>query len=857
MKLQRFFAMLLAVALVFTFPVAHAASTEYVITSNAEMTTALNEINAAGSGDFIISLETDIDSVSMNIRGDATVTLLGNGHTISFASGQKLNVRGNATLNLGDANDAGNKLTLTAGATGSTSGALTLAENAAVNMYDGTTIKDCTGNNYFGGAVIIGATDNRPNTATFHMYGGLIDNCKIDGGSVCFGGAVSVTNGGTFIMDDGVISNCKAVTTYAAPYSWQIPSGSGGAVFVLNANFIMNGGEIANCEATYDGGAIMIMNSSYSASKGFGYLDSHFEMNGGKISNCSAGYVGGAIAVLGTYIDAAPICASSTQVANVPNPGVFIHGGEITGSDAMNGGGIFLHWIRESIPVEIKNVKLDGNKAEEGAGINVYSRWTTAVIDNCTITNNIADDIGGGIALDGTQDAKTVVTNSVIANNIAAGAASDVFVLDSQASLNDIGSMNVVYTGAPEDLTGRVIKGWFVDNEDARFVDLAAEARVMYEDYAEIARSEDGICLIAASTPDAPFGTSDQKFTLTKDFLNAPGYENAGQKIVDTTGLMDASINPVFTIEPIGAVNRLVGKTSIPEFSLPSYEIDVNGGEDSIEISLPDFTSAGVGDYWYKVTESTSDAAGVTYDSVNPRYLHIQVMWTDETRSAISVNTYLHSSAPDLSDGSYTNNADDKASGFTNQYGAGSLSVTKVLEGNMADRTKLFAVTITLNAPDGKTVCSDIAYAGGWADEAGSVAMNNEVIPAGWTGEKVITVYLKDDTTIHFDNIPDGVTYSVVESDYSADGYTASYKTDSVNAEDGEIVTGEQVNGKIADSSDKVTVTNTKDAAVDVGVVIDNLPYITMLIVAAGAMFFMLFGKKRKPNYSRIRKEDK
>jgi hypothetical protein len=68
-------------------------------------------------------------------------------------------------------------------------------------MYDKVTVTGRKNNNYFGGGATVGP-------GTFHMYGGTITDCGVDGGSVCFGGGVAAIGGGKFIMDGGLITNC-------------------------------------------------------------------------------------------------------------------------------------------------------------------------------------------------------------------------------------------------------------------------------------------------------------------------------------------------------------------------------------------------------------------------------------------------------------------------------------------------------------------------------------------------------------------------------------------------------------------------------------------------------------------------
>ncbi|MBR3423472.1 MAG: hypothetical protein IKG80_03170, partial [Clostridia bacterium] len=57
---------------------------------------------------------------------------------------------------------------------------------------------------------------------------------------------------------------------------------------------------------------------------------------------------------------------------------------------------------------------------------------------------------------------------------------------------------------------------------------------------------------------------------------------------------------------------------------------------------------------------------------------------------------------------------------------------------------------------------------------------------------------------------------------------------------------GNAANGTISDSSDTVTVTNTKSATIDVGVIIDSAPFIILLVLALGAVFFFSVRTRKK-----------
>ena len=117
-----------------------------------------------------------------------------------------------------------------------------------------------------------------------------------------------------------------------------------------------------------------------------------------------------------------------------------------------------------------------------------------------------------------------------------------------------------------------------------------------------------------------------------------------------------------------------------------------------------------------------------------------------------------------------------KSDTFTNTYSAGALSISKTVDGNMGDHDKYFEFTITLTGEEGKTYADSYAITGGTYDK------NPETISVN--GEAV-TVMLKDGDTINIANLPYGVSYTVVETDANADGYTAneSEYTGTISAE--------------------------------------------------------------------------
>lgn len=252
----------------------------------------------------------------------------------------------------------------------------------------------------------------------------------------------------------------------------------------------------------------------------------------------------------------------------------------------------------------------------------------------------------------------------------------------------------------------------------------------------------------------------------------------------------------------------------IPTIASVSYTAGEAGGENArknITITLPEYSSVGI--YTYTFTETDGGTAGVTYRS-DAITLVVTVIEQNGKVRVAAVHT--------------EGDNEVKSGEFNNEYSAGSLSVTKNVTGIMGDKQKEFKVKVTFTAPEGDTVREAITYVDG--TETKTIAADE-----GWTGSKEVEITLKHDETVTFNNIPYGVTYDVVEDDYTGDkgGYNAA----SYNFND--------ENKKIDSLSDNVTITNNKGGVVDTGINMDSMPYILMLAVVFMGLF-VFFSKKRK-----------
>lgn len=270
--------------------------------------------------------------------------------------------------------------------------------------------------------------------------------------------------------------------------------------------------------------------------------------------------------------------------------------------------------------------------------------------------------------------------------------------------------------------------------------------------------------------------------------------------------------------------------TSVPMPTIKTYDVAMTpGAEDgSFTIVLPEYSSVGI--YYYTVTQTEGNTAGVKYDT---RKMIVKVTVIQQGKDKVRVAFATASLAND--DGKP--GTDVKTATFVNTYSAGSLSVEKLVAGTLGDRDKDFEVRVTFNAVGGKNIKSTISYS---ATAGGRpVYITPEQLE---DGTEYVTITLSHEDTITFDNIPYGVTYSVAETEYPE--YVDTYQIDSLGAPDNKV---ENVEFKSATS--KVTITNTRDAAVDTGIVLDSLPYVLLIAVAVVGVVIFTSRKRSHREY--------
>ncbi len=230
----------------------------------------------------------------------------------------------------------------------------------------------------------------------------------------------------------------------------------------------------------------------------------------------------------------------------------------------------------------------------------------------------------------------------------------------------------------------------------------------------------------------------------------------------------------------------------------------VNGTIAAITIQLPTYTNVGV--YEYTLKEVAGTTAGVSYFSGNIKLVVTVINGDNGNLRVAGVHTETKGEA--------------KSDIITNTYSAGTLNVSKTVDGILGDKTKYFKFNVTLTGENGKT------YASSYNVDGGSNENNPETIKIG----EETTFYLKNGDTISIDNLPYGVTYTVTENDYAEAGYTTTTTGDT---------------GTIDKPSQTAAFTNTKGGTVDTGIYLNNLPYLGALAIVLVAAVVLIRRRRR------------
>ena len=309
---------------------------------------------------------------------------------------------------------------------------------------------------------------------------------------------------------------------------------------------------------------------------------------------------------------------------------------------------------------------------------------------------------------------------------------------------------------------------------------------------------------------------SGMKFT----FEIAPGTADAVNHVV--AGEVAEGFQPLSVTMTPAAGQTYTANPNTPYTAEFSFDL----------VKLLGKNSTKLGKYAYTITEVDPQLPGITKDN-------------DALNMVVSV-VNADNDNPDGSNFAYyvalrKGNTTEKAEGkFNNNYETNTLTLAKKVKGNFGDLGETFTFYVTFNKGDATKDYTDILF-----DKHGDgitiTEKNGGAAATALTYGKDYAVTLKHGQDVQFTNIPNGVTYTIAEDTTKADWqYTVSLESNPSVA-----LSNATTEGTVSETA-TVTFINNHQGTPDMGVVLDNAPYIAMLaIVAIGGVALMLNKRRR------------
>ena len=359
-----------------------------------------------------------------------------------------------------------------------------------------------------------------------------------------------------------------------------------------------------------------------------------------------------------------------------------------------------------------------------------------------------------------------------------------------------------------------------------------------------------------ATTPDTISVKKDGSETDAKMFTESDDDLVLTKTLHVVKGTAPDSMTFSFTVVKQGETTAINGAASNAVFTATQDEPFVGPNKDYTATTTVQLATVlgnnkdKVGEYSYTITESTPAYPGVTpVDSTLTMKITV-VNQLDEQKQPIA-NSYGYYVAL------YRDNKKVEAKdAFKNSYDSKSLTLSKTVHGSLGSLAENFSFIIEF-----ELASDDVAdmYKG---PQVGTVG-NDVSINGKTTGDYLdlntpYIVTLKHGKSLNFSNLPAGIKYKVYEVDSAFNA-----EKDAVTKGDYTVVVRESTdvdsNVIAFDTTDKNTVKgsvgtadvttafhNTNNAEPDMGVVLDNAPYIAMLaIVAIGGVALMLNKRRR------------
>lgn len=318
-------------------------------------------------------------------------------------------------------------------------------------------------------------------------------------------------------------------------------------------------------------------------------------------------------------------------------------------------------------------------------------------------------------------------------------------------------------------------------------------------------------------------------------FVSADNQKNQASlyAVASTSYNGTSDVDTLKTLEelPPEQKNKIPENVKTVQIGTAGYDAgaaDEAGASRAVAVTPPEADNYGsVGYYYYKFTEKEGNTQGVTYNNAE-NLVRVAVTADEDGQKKIS-SVKLFDAA-----------ANAKKTDVRNYYGVGTIKIIKNVTGNMGNRDQEFDVMVTFTAQDNKLIKAPITV------KTSDDTLNNpKTLNPKADGDRELEIKLKvkDKTVVEFDNLPEGVTYTVKETgaaDYEAPKYQRNEEKDTKYGDEG--ISGTVKEGK----DDQITIVNRKhNEGVDTGVFTSNLPYIIILAGAAAGLVLFFAGKKR------------
>lgn len=261
----------------------------------------------------------------------------------------------------------------------------------------------------------------------------------------------------------------------------------------------------------------------------------------------------------------------------------------------------------------------------------------------------------------------------------------------------------------------------------------------------------------------------------------------------------------------------------------------------------------GTGKYLYEISENAGQTVATTYAA--PVYMAVTVAHkVDAETNQIKTGEYEYYVTMFSSKEAAISATSDSATGkvnnteaFTNTYGDGNLytlTLDKTVQGNFGDLGDTFTFVIEFTGEASKYANVVVETNQGTIKNADDAAVTSLVLNTPYT------ITLGHSKKIVFNNLPKDIGYNIYEQGTTSESKNGQYTVSVADTTMENVTIGENtvlgVNGSVNNANVEVHFINTHEGTPDLGVVLDNAPYIAMLaIVAIGGVALMLNKRRR------------